>query len=233
MPARLSRSRAFWNLRAEQVMDQVFSQGETTLQGLPSVLDVEVTENHGSQREQRFQRPWLIITSVLAVLGIGASLWLIQNWQRSVITLNRERDLQMIERLRRIPLAPATAETPAATKPTQTTENTTPSTPAPATSTAKLEPLTLPLAGPVPLADTSFRSVDPIATLPAEPLLVGVVYAKGGKGSAIFQLDQRSLSASPGEAIGNSGWRLKAVKASGAVIEHQGVRRTLNVGAAF
>jgi hypothetical protein len=60
-----------------------------------------------------------------------------------------------------------------------------------------------------------------------------VVHAGGGKGSAIFQLDQLSLSATPGELIGNSGWRLHSVQASGAVIERQGQQRNLTVGGAF
>jgi len=63
--------------------------------------------------------------------------------------------------------------------------------------------------------------------------LVGVVHAGGGKGSAIFRLDQLSLSASPGEMIGNSGWRLQSVQAEGAVIERQGLTRRLSVGGAF
>lgn len=232
MPSRLSRSRAFWNLRAEQVMDQVFSQGDTTLQALPSVLGSRAAQNAKDQRDHRPQRPWLIASSVVAVLGIGTSLWLAHNWQRSLQALNRERDLQMIERLRRMPVAASTNTTSAATEARSTNDLAT-NGEAVAESTPALEPLTLPLAGPLPLADTSLSDESIAASLPAEPLLVGVVHAGGGQGSAIFQLDQLSLSASPGEAIGNSGWRLKTVQANGAVIEREGVERTLSVGGAF
>ena len=69
--------------------------------------------------------------------------------------------------------------------------------------------------------------------VPAEPLLVGVVHAGGGQGSAIFQLDQLSISASPGEVIGNSGWQLNSVQANGVVIDYDGVQRRLTVGGAF
>ena len=230
MPSRLSRSRAFWNLRAEQVMDQVFSQGDTTLQALPSVLGRSAAHNGKEQHEHRPQRPWMIASSVVAVLGIGTSLWLAHNWQRSVQALNRERDLQMVERLRRMPVA--TATTTARTEPRPTNGAPT-NAEATAESTPALEPLTLPLAGPVPLADTSLSNEAIAASLPAEPLLVGVVHAGGGQGSAIFQLDQLSLSAAPGEAIGNSGWRLKTVQANGAVIEREGMERSLSVGGAF
>lgn len=236
MPSRLSRSRAFWNLRAEQVMDQVFSQGDTTLQALPSVLGRSAANNGKEQREHRPQRPWMIASSVVAVLGIGTSLWLAHNWQRSMQALNRERDLQMIERLRRMPVA-STDTTAAATEPRPTNDTTTDAAATNADVVADaiptLEPLTLPLAGPLPLADTSLSDEAIAASLPAEPLLVGVVHAGGGQGSAIFQLDQLSLSAAPGEAIGNSGWRLKTVQANGAVIEREGVERSLSVGGAF
>ena len=236
MPSRLSRSRAFWNLRGEQVMDQVFSQGDTTLQALPSVLGRSAAHNGKEQHEHRPRRPWMIASSVVAVLGIGTSLWLAHNWQRSVQALNRERDLQMVERLRRMPVA-STDTTAAATEPRPTNDTTTDAAATNADVVADaiptLEPLTLPLAGPLPLADTSLSDEAIAASLPAEPLLVGVVHAGGGQGSAIFQLDQLSLSAAPGEAIGNSGWRLKTVQANGVVIEREGVERNLSVGGAF
>ena len=236
MPSRLSRSRAFWNLRAEQVMDQVFSHGDTTLQALPSVLSSRAANTEKNQRDHRPQRPWLIGSSLVALAGISASFWLAHNWQRSVQALNRERDLQMVERLRRMPVA-STDTTAAATEPRPTNDTTTDAATTNADvvadATPTLEPLTLPLAGPLPLADTSLSDEAIAASLPAEPLLVGVVHAGGGQGSAIFQLDQLSLSAAPGEAIGNSGWRLKTVQANGAVIEREGVERSLSVGGAF
>jgi len=230
MPSRLSRSRAFWNLRAEQVMDQVFSHGDTTLQALPSVLNSRAANTEKNQRDHRPQRPWLIGSSLVALAGISASFWLAHNWQHSLQALNRERDLQMIERLRRMPVATATTTAPTDPRPTNGAATNAEAT---AKSTPALEPLTLPLAGPLPLSDTSLSDEAIAASLPAEPLLVGVVHAGGGQGSAIFQLDQLSLSAAPGEAIGNSGWRLKTVQANGAVIEREGVERSLSVGGAF
>ena len=230
MPSRLSRSRAFWNLRAEQVMDQVFSHGDTTLQALPSVLSSRAANTEKNQRDHRPQRPWLIASSVVALLGLGTSLWLAHNWQRSLQALNRERDLQMIERLRRMPVATATTTAPTDPRPTNDTAT---NAGVAVDANPALEPLTLPLAGPLPLADTSLSDEEIAASHPAEPLLGGVVHAGGGQGSAIFQLDQLSLSAAPGEAIGNSGWRLKTVQANGAVIEREGVERSLSVGGAF
>ena len=66
-----------------------------------------------------------------------------------------------------------------------------------------------------------------------QPLLVGVVNSGDSGGSAIFQLGDLSLSAIPGELIGNSGWTLRSVSASGAVIERAGATQSLSVGGAF
>lgn len=231
MPPRLSRSKALWEMRAEQVMDKVFSQGETKFKLQP------IAGASKSQRQQPARTGLLIGTSAMALLGLGSSLWLAQNWQRSLQTLNRERNLQMIERLRQIPVD-STAQGGNAennnTKAKPTTENEAKPTDEADAAQAELEPLTLPLAGTVPVADTSLSAADTAAiTMPAEPLLVGVVHAGGGKGSAIFQLDQLSLSAAPGDAIGNSGWNLHSVQANGAVIERDGQQRSLSVGGAF
>ena len=64
-------------------------------------------------------------------------------------------------------------------------------------------------------------------------MLVGVVHSDNGGGSAIFQLGDLSLSAFPGDLIGNSGWTLRSVSASGAVIERAGATQSLSVGGAF
>ena len=66
----------------------------------------------------------------------------------------------------------------------------------------------------------------------SQPALVGVVHAEVG-GSAIFQLDSQSLSAAPGENIGNSGWSVLSISSKGAVIERNGERQSLSIGGAF
>ena len=247
MPTRLSRSRAFWNLRAEQVMDRVFDPSDQALQAVKvAVLPQELgpQADADSIKASTTRRQGLLIsTAVVAVLGVGSSLWLAQNWQRTLQSLNRERDLQMIERLRNMPVAGGDATTTAASATRAASGATRPEeaaadddNPAEESSpTASLEPLTIPLAGTIPAPTESDLSDDAIAAAmaPAEPLLVGVVHAGGGQGSAIFQLDQLSLSATPGEAIGNSGWRLKSVQTNGAVIEHNGEERSVSVGGAF
>jgi hypothetical protein len=230
MASCITRSRAFWNLRAEQVMDQVFMKSDSTLHAVRVAVDPDQPPRRnesGTTRQQQKRNGLLISATVMAGVGLSSSLWLAHNWQRSLQALNRERDLQMIERLRHLPVnTPANQASKADTAP------------APANATiasAELQPLTIPLAGtlPIPNAIPSTEEDAALLMAPAEPLLVGVVHTGGGQGSAIFQLDQLSLSASPGEAIGNSGWQLRSVQTNGAVIERDGDVRNLSVGGAF
>ncbi len=261
MPPRLSTSRAYWNLRAEQVMDRVFSDGERTLEAVqvrvdPAPLNVEPTAH--TPPESRATGWWqrrlpLLLFAIPTVASVAISLWLARNWHTTQAALNRERDLQLIERVRNLP--PTTAEPQPATA-TAATAATSATAGDPIQLPASLEPVMIPLpAGPLPsdqapAAESPVTANPSVATAPRtvtapqidtapqtaaapEPLLVGVVHAGGGKGSAIFRLDQLSLSATPGELIGNSGWRLHSVQASGAVIERQGQQRNLTVGGAF
>jgi hypothetical protein len=64
----------------------------------------------------------------------------------------------------------------------------------------------------------------------AVPLLVGVVGAPGQAGSAIFQMGGSSTSASVGEAIGNSGWRLRSANGDTAEIERGGEVKQVSIG---
>ena len=237
MASCITRSRAFWNLRAEQVMDQVFMKSDSTLHAVRVAVDPDQPPRRnesGTTRQQQKRNGLLISATVMAGLGLSSSLWLAHNWQRSLQALNRERDLQMIERLRHLPVN---------TQANQASKADTASAPAnaatanavPTIASAELQPLTIPLAGtlPIPNAIPSPEEEAALLMAPAEPLLVGVVHAGGGQGSAIFQLDQLSLSASPGEAIGNSGWQLRSVQTNGAVIERDGDVRNLSVGGAF
>ena len=236
MPSPLTRSRAYWNLHAEKVMDQVFSREENTLDAVrvlvepkpeavspPTPKPVRPPEAVVAPREGL-----LTVAGLVAVLGLGSSLWLASNWQRSLKALDRERDLQLIERLRQIPVA--------STGPTRINldQDTSAPTAQPIQAGDRLDPSTIALAGPIPQESAAGGSdALPASMVPAEPLLVGVVHAGGGQGSAIFQLDQLSISASPGEVIGNSGWQLNSVQANGVVIDYDGVQRRLTVGGAF
>ena len=232
MPSRLSTSTAYWNLRAEQVMDQVFHEAVPALKAVEIQLEpAPDPANHPVadplQTTPRSPQPWQQLTLIGVTLGaLLCSGWLARSWQLSEQALYRERNLALTEKLKAS--ATPTPAPSASPKPKQ---------PEVVASLPSLEPLSLPLSAAItPVTDTSSTSSSKsTAVAPApmsQPALVGVVHAEVG-GSAIFQLDNQSLSAIPGESIGNSGWSLLSISSTGAVIERNGVRQSLSIGGAF
>ena len=233
LAVRLPTSRAYWNLRAEQVMDKVFDQ-EALNSARPNHLvpvDVDVHDppapvpppaQPNLTPSTTSPTPWLLlIVSGLAVAGAVNSGWLISSLLQSRNQLDQERNLLMLERLQtqasapepQVTQAPPAAEVAASDPDPQLS-------PRPSiTPRLALSPV-----APQPL---------PVPALTPMPQLTGVVQGPGGNSSAIFQLDTTSLSAGIGESIGNSGWRLDAITSSGAVISQQGQQRTLSIGGLF
>ena len=252
MPTRLPTSRDYWNLRAEQVMDRVFNDGDNILETVQvQVYPQTAQSTQGAQAAQTeastLNLPALTWPQVsLAALGLIAVLGssgLALHWRLSQQALEREGNLALIERLRNNQLVQRTNNQ---NKPAPTTTSQTATEPSSqATSTAneleisalpnasatQLDPITVPLPTAEVTSTTSIAGQAP-AVAP-QPLLVGVVHAGNGDGSAIFQLGDLSLSTVPGEAIGNSGWTLQSVSANGAVIERSGATQSLSVGGAF
>ena len=246
MPPRLSTSKAYWNLRAEQVMDRVFSDDDHTLEAVEVQVEAPPTAPTScTTTRQNRSLTWpqvsLAAVGVVAVLG---SAGLTLHWRQSQQVLERDRNLALLEQLQRQP-SPATDATTVASPPNdgelsegsssdaasdpELAQSGLTITPLPSAPPAQLEPITL----PIPAAAIA----PPVATEPvpiaAEPLLVGVVHSGNGGGSAIFQLGDLSVSSFPGEPIGNSGWTLRSVSANGAVMEREGAQRSLSVGGAF
>ena len=283
LSTRLTTSRAFWNLRAEQVMDRVFD-----LQEPPPPTPVKAAEIKAA--EIRIEPPsthsnplnWRILgLTGLAATGLISSLWLARNWQVSSTQLSRERNLLLLERLRQLPPkanavnAPdrLTSERPAPDRPapdrpspdsgpnSPLTDSPLPNSPIPddgsgpqaVANQADQQPQTAttielaalpppdpalmqtlePVTVPFPNASTGQPTSSNGTAAEALPILVGVVHAPGGNSSAIFQLQSSSTSATPGDSIGSSGWRLTSVTTDGAVIERQGEEQRLSVGGAF
>lgn len=252
MPTRLPTSRDYWNLRAEQVMDRVFNDGDNILETVQVQVYPQTAQSaqgtQGAQTEaSTLNLPALTWPQVsLAALGLIAVLGssgLALHWRLSQQALEREGNLALIERLRNNQLVqPRNNQSkPAPTTTSQTaTEPLTEATSAadelkitalPNASGTQLDPITVPL----PTADFSSTAsiADQAPSIAPQPLLVGVVHAGNGDGSAIFQLGGLSLSTVPGESIGNSGWTLQSVSANGAVIERSGATQSLSVGGAF
>ena len=205
-------------------MDRVFDNpSRSTRQNSPSnrhLVPVEVAVHepiesstaqavpHLAAQGSRWQTPLL---TGIAVAGLMSSGWLLFDLQRSARTLERERNVALVERLR-------------------ATERAIPPTPEPAT-VDRLEPLTLPIQSlPMPPIGLTPSESTPISTL---PVLTGVMQSPGGRSSAIFQINNASVSAEIGESLGSSGWTLASVGTSSAVIRNNGQEHTLSVGGVF
>ena len=225
MPARVPTSRAYWNLRAEQVMDNVFDRETVTAPSQPHLVPVDVdvhepTTKPSEPSERRSPSTWLLpLISGIAVAGVICSAWLVSSLQRSRLELERKQNAALIEQLRE-----QVAARESRAEETATSEEA-------SLAIQSLEPLTVPIQQPLtvePLgSDQALAPMGPI------PQLTGVVKGPGGSSSAIFQLGQGSVSAGIGEAIGSSGWVLSEVTDSGAVISRNGQRQTLSVGGLF
>ena len=236
MPSRLSTSTAYWNLRAEQVMDQVFHAAEPSLKAVD--IQVEPAPDPANNpvaaplpTTRLSIQPWQQLTLVGVTLGaLLCCAWLARSWQLSEQALYRERNLALTEKLKARAI-PSPSAPPKATEPEAEPET--------VATLPSLEPLTLPVSAAIaPItapsgASPSSSEAGPAAPAPmSQPALVGVVHAEVG-GSAIFQLDNQSLSATPGESIGNSGWSLLSLSSTGAVIERNGERQSLSIGGSF
>ena len=225
MPARVPTSRAYWNLRAEQVMDNVFDRGTATAPTQPGVVPVDVdvhepTTKPSEPRERRSPSTWLLpLISGIAVTGVIGSAWLVSSLQRSRLQLERQQSAALIEQLReQVAAQESRAQDTAAPEDASI-------------AIQSLEPLTVPIQQP--LTVEPLGSDQALAPMPPVPQLTGVVKGPSGSSSAIFQLGQGSVSAGIGEEIGSSGWVLTDVTDSGAVISRNGQRQTLSVGGVF
>ena len=222
MSARVPTSRAYWNLRAEQVMDQVFDHATVVAPAQPNLVpvDVDVHEPTANPSDHRSPTPWLLpLISGIALAGVICSAWLVSSLQRSRLELERQQSVALIERLRDQLAAQETrAEVTAMPKEA-------------AVAIQSLEPLTLPIQQPMAAATESSDQAS--ASIELIPQLTGVVQGPDSNSSAIFGLGQSSVSAGIGDAIGSSGWVLTAVTDSGAVISRNGLSHTLSVGGLF
>ena len=201
-------------------MDRVFSDGERTLEAVqvqvrdvktppPAPASTPTASSKASEPRQRVPISLLVLT----LMGVLGSFSLGLQWWSAQQALQRERNLALIEKLRQ-----RTPDTPPAETATEIQDAQEPI-PAPPVI-QQLEPVTIPIRSlplPAETEPTPAQVESAAATVPVtpEPLLVGVVHGGGGQGSAIFQLGNQSLSAAPGESIGNSGWSLAS-----AAVDH-------------
>ena len=166
--------------------------------------------------------------SGVAVAGLVSSVWLVSQSTAVRSQLDLERQLLLLNQMREAPQVSERSTTAPTTAPTSSKPDLPPPPLEPEPEwVSALEPLTVPVQ-PVRQGTPPPPAVDEVL-----PVLTGVVQGPGGSSSAIFQINNTSLSLGVGDAIGSSGWSLDAVNEAGAVIARNGERRTLSVGGLF
>ncbi len=248
-------SRAYWELKAEQVMNRVFSTEPTLeLEIVPAATPAESTPPKADPVAKRHRpvpaggtpSPVLLGRglALVALLLSGATLVGLGLWSQHQQALQQERNMLLIELLRNLssspaqPAAVATGEGPSLPPPPPDEPwmqelAALPSSSAPAARVLQV-PLSARLDSPAPAAQEA-----PTGRTGAEgsttnlPQLVGVIQIPGRSGSAIFQVDGNSTSAVAGESIGSSGWTLQSASGDGAVIKRGGVTRRLTISSGF
>ena len=106
MSARVPTSRAYWNVRAEQVMDNVFDRETVTAPSQPHLVPVDVdvhepTTKPSEPSERRSPSTWLLpLISGIAVAGVICNALLVNSLQRSRLELERKQNAALIEQLR-------------------------------------------------------------------------------------------------------------------------------------
>jgi hypothetical protein len=252
-------SRAYWELKAEQVMDRVFENAgrpspaqlhhaprATAHQAAPppdpEPIEVEVREAHWRWPWRRPQA-WQLASITLAGLGLLGGLGLWHGWSEARNDLRQERNLRLLEGIRSLESAPATTQ---AAAPDPNSDGLPPPPPSEpwieelgqlesSTPPAGAPPLQVPLNGtlqaPAPPATASAPSTASAGS--GTPELLGVVQIPGKPGSAIFQLGGSSTNALVGEMIGSSGWKLVSTSGDSAVIERGGTSRRVSISSGF
>ena len=219
-------------------MDRVFDQVEIQPNPKQNLVPVDVDVHEPatdpqppetSASEQGNTPQWLLPTlGGIALAGVVSSGWLVNNLQNSRLQLEHERNMALIERLR----VQASAKQEDSVTETSPVTDQSPPPPEPGW-VQSLEPLTLPIR-PAPLpAPAPAVSEAPMPSAGPLPQLTGVVQGPGANSSAIFQIGQASFTAGIGEGIGSSGWILKSVSDTGAVIGRENETRSLSVGGIF
>ena len=259
-PKQAAKSRLYWELKAEQVLNRIFDQDRSNVSGQSSktFTDVEFVEcvTLGSKqtkgKAQKLDwatrltiKTWLAVAAVLGMLTtLLVSTILLSSKQRYQI--DQESNLRLLSFLRQ---QEKQIQGNGANKPENENTTASPYPPSPPNEEwieelAKLpesagnssELLKVPLKG----ASPSSRPISAAFTTDIKqsktgetslPKLVGVIQGAGRSGSAIFQWGGSSMSVNSGETIGTSNWRLRIVNGNSAIIERSGLQQKLSIDA--
>ena len=102
MSARVPTSRAYWNLRAEQVMDQVFDRGTASESSQPHLVPVDVAVHEPTSKptepsERRSPPTWMLpLMSGIAVAGVICNGWVLKDVTDSGALISRNGQRQTL-----------------------------------------------------------------------------------------------------------------------------------------
>lgn len=238
--AAMNATRAYWELRAEQVMDRVFEPAALEMGRRQSTRpeDTSIEVEVRPLAPPRSSRWPILGCGGLACLALGLGI----AWRQAQQELRQERTVRLLEGIRSIPpvnQAPAPAPVP---RPAPATPDPADALPPPPPDQAWIQELAR-LDGPAPAGaaplrvplNGTLRAPAPragAAPAPAAvPELLGVVHVPGRAGSAIFQVGRSSYSVATGELIGSSGWRLQGTSADSVLIQRGAQSRRVSIGA--
>ena len=220
-------SRAYWELKAEQVLNRVFEPEKPievevcdTPAAFSDTSSIPVELHDLPPASKKHHQPSLLLAgaSVTVMVVAGMALAVLGLWNQSQQAIRQERNMLLIERLRTMGpgTTPAQANEPAQAAAAVGSAEDGELPPPPPGEPWMEELATLP-ASSTPAADVLKVPVNGRITSPAPaatgsasggggnaPQLVGVVQVPGQSGSAIFQLGGSYTSAAVGESIGRA-----------------------------
>jgi hypothetical protein len=254
-PKHASKSRLFWEIKAEQTLNKIFDQHQADGLSASSkpFTDVEIIDfapNHKQQHVATIDqgksnaplhsklRTGVTASGLVAMLLIP---FLLTSRQQQAI--ERESNLRLLSLLRQ-PQATALVHGPTEVESTHTSHQAPPSPPGeewihelaklPSSKSTSSELLKVPFNGilepTISLGSTAKTSTNsPSSNKNPTPQLVGIIQGVGASGAAIFQWGGNSTNVKAGETIGTSGWKLQMASDVGVIIERSGIQRRLSI----
>lgn len=257
-PKQAAKSRLFWELKAEQVLNKIFDQHHKSVSHESSkpftdvefvdYVTLEAEQHKGNTRKINWAKRLRIKTWHAVAVGIGSlttlllTTILLSSKQR--YQLDQESNLRLLSILRQ-------QEKPTQALGANKSENgntkISPYPPSPPNEEwfeelAKLpqstnnssELLKVPLnrapASTLPISTATTTVLKQSKTGETSlPKLLGVIQGAGTSGSAIFQWGGSSTSVNSGETIGTSNWRLRRINGNSVIIERSGQQQQLSI----
>lgn len=252
------KSRQFWELKAEQVLNRLFEPDavapETSSSGTTTeITDLEIihfspTHNPGvyagntdpKANNTIGAKPWTAISLIgMAAIALTAVIQ-IKTHQNALEKIN---NLQLLTQLRQHDSTDNANQLEQPNK-NNAESNFIPPTPPseewiqelaklPGSDSSYPDLLKVPLPGtqkePPNLGSKNLVSSSKESSGSSLPILLGVIQGVGKSGAAIIQWEGSSTSVNSGETIGTSGWRLRETNSESAVIERGGQQNRISI----